>query len=379
MKEKIKALLSRLKQKWNSLGNYRWLVGGFILSLSIVLGVSAYAWVVGNRPTLGDTIDDLISLQVELPEPPQNKELPLDGALVTEAEYDRIMKYLPMAVMIENLVGVRPVSGLSKADLVFEALVEGGITRYMAVFLHHDVDEIMPVRSARSYYLDWLGPLDATYMHIGGAVSDNPRVTALPRIFNEGVKTYVNINGTWLRKPGVFAPHNAFTSTSRMKDAQDKKGWARSSTVKAWLFKDDELEQKRPAGEQAITLEWSLFGKNGYEVKWVYDHIGNRYFYEVAGSRQVDPATSQDVTARNIIIQLTNMSSANDQQGRIVYDTIGEGNAIIFRDGIAINATWKKLDVSTRTVYFDAEGREVEFNRGTTWVQIAPTDSVVTY
>ncbi|MCA9389869.1 DUF3048 domain-containing protein [candidate division WWE3 bacterium] len=382
MKYKIQNIIQKIKGKWITLGKKKQIVVVITLGVFLLVSVGGiYAFVQSRQPVaipINANTDDKNSVDVESPEPPENQELPLDGALVTQAEYDRIMSYLPMAVMIENSTTVRPVSGLSRADLVYEAVVEGGITRYMAVFLHHDAEEIMPVRSSRSYYLDWLEELDATYMHIGGAISDNPRAVALPRIFSTGVKTYMNVSGAWLRKPGVLAPHNAFTSTDRMKDVQDKNGWARSTKLRPWLFKDEAPQDERPS-EQTISLEWGSWGRNAYSVVWVFDPVGNRYFYEVGGVRQMDAKTGDDVSPKNVIMQLTGFSSANDQYGHVLYDTVGEGRALIFRDGKIIDGTWKKTALDARTIYYDENGDEMEFNRGLSWIQAVPTESVITY
>ncbi|MCA9397902.1 DUF3048 domain-containing protein, partial [candidate division WWE3 bacterium] len=340
IKQKLTVQYSKVQAKWNSLGAIRWFI--LAVSLLILVGiVVAIVWTLHQNSEGSITINsgDTNTVAVTSPEPPVTSQLPLDGALVTEEEYNRIMKYLPMAVMIENLQTIRPVSGLSRADLVFEALVEGGITRYMAVFLHYDVDEIMPVRSSRSYYLDWLEPLDATYMHIGGAISDNPRAVALPRIFAEGIKTYMNASGAWWRKSGIAAPHNAFTSTQRMKDVQDTLGWGRATTLSPWKFKDDNIHITEPTPEtegvivpeigQTIDLTWNGYGNNGYQVRWTYDKEFNYYPYAVGGVKQTDHATSEPITAKNIVMQYTVQTYANDGYGHILYDTVGEGGAII--------------------------------------------------
>lgn len=377
-----RSLRDRLKSiaaKWYALSRKKRIAIGVGLGVLLVgiIGVIFLA--------RGSTREEIVSqpedngISIAPPEKPANKELPLDGAVVTQDEYDAIMRYLPMAVMVENIISVRPVSGLSRADLVFEAMVEGSITRYMAVFLHHDVDEIMPVRSARSYYLDWVAPLDATYMHIGGAISSDPRINALSRITADGVKSYMNIYGSWWRRNDRFAPHNAFTSTSRMKDAQTQVGWSGPTQLKPWQFKEDAVANKRPESGRQITLEWGSRGQNGYDVRWVYDAIGNRYFYEIAGARQVDPATNEDVTAKNIVMQFTSVVPAFDRENHVIYTTVGSGRALIFQDGDVIEATWTKPNVNTRTTYKNSEGKEVQFNRGKTWIQVVPDDSIVRY
>jgi len=370
-------LTKRLAVRWRALGKRRWILVGIVLFIVIAGGVWAFSHS-GNFPVLNGGSDN-ISLVPAPPEKIATQELPLTGEFVTQEEYDSIMQYLPMAVMIENLSSVRPVSGLSRADLVFEALVEGGITRYMAVFHSQDVDEILPVRSSRAYYLDWMKPLDATYMHIGGAVSSNPLANALPRIASEGIKSYGNINGTWWRRSDRVAPHNAFTSTQRMKDAQNSQGWARKPDIPAWQYKDDVVQEDIPDIEKTIDIIWGSRGVNEYSVRWVYNPIDNNYIYEVGGVRQTDPVTNDDLTAKNVIVQFERVSPANDGSVRVVYETTGTGRALVFRDGTVVEGTWRKHNSSTRDRYFDSESHEVQFNRGRTWVVVVPNESQVTY
>lgn len=368
----------QLRVKWKTLGKWRWVV---VMVGVLLLGgiVTAFALRQNSQFSLTkNKTDDTVSLDISEPEKPSNKELPLDGSVVTEEEYDRVMKYLPMAVMIENLSTIRPVTGLTRADVVFEAVVEGGITRYMAVFHRHEADEIMPVRSARSYYMDWLPELDATYMHIGGAVSTDPRANALPRIPAEGFKSYSNQSSVWFRKSDRQAPHNAFTSTQRMKEVQDRLGWARNPQIQAWQFKDEAVAEVRPTTEKVIDVRWAG-STGGYFVHWVYSPTSNAYIYEVGGARQTDPLTQEAVTAKNVIVQFTNVTRASDNSGRLVYDTVGSGRALIFRDGVTTEGTWKKTELSTRTRFFDAESHEIQFNRGRTWIQVAPNNSEVVY
>lgn len=376
----VQAFKAKMVRVWQKSGNEKYAVLAVLLLVAI--GIPAYAFLQSGpteyviTPQPGEFDADL---EPESPSPPIiTKELPLDGTEVEEDVYNEIMQFLPMAVMIENSVGVRPVSGLSRADLVYEALVEGGITRYMAIFHRHDADEIMPVRSSRSYYLDWLAGLDATYMHIGGAISDNPRAVALPRIFNEGTLSYMNVYGSWWRRNDRFAPHNAFTSTTRMKDAQEKLGWARVTTLEAWAYKDDDGPAET-ANTTAISLSYGVSGSSSYSVDWAYNAEKNYYNYSVGGVAQTDPTTNEEVTAKNVIIVLTGLTAANDGYGHVLYDTIGSGRALIFIDGTVVDGTWEKPDLETRETFFDGEHREMQLNRGRTWIHFAPDNSVISY
>ncbi|MEK7519092.1 MAG: DUF3048 domain-containing protein, partial [Patescibacteria group bacterium] len=121
--------------------------------------------------------------------------------------------FYPVAVMIDNAGSARPQSSLQAASIVYEALVEGGITRFMAVFDQGDVKEIGPVRSARQYFLEWLAEYEAAYAHAGGSPE------ALTNIRRERIH---DINGIGSASNAFFrdstrpAPHNLYTSGMKM-------------------------------------------------------------------------------------------------------------------------------------------------------------------
>jgi hypothetical protein len=122
----------------------------------------------GGLPAIANQID-------EDPALPRTEACPLNGSLKTQQAKDAWSKRRPLAVMIENHEESRPQSGLSSADVVYEAVAEGGITRFMAVFLcpFNDI-QVGPVRSARTYFLDWVSEYNSLYAHVGGANTPGP-------------------------------------------------------------------------------------------------------------------------------------------------------------------------------------------------------------
>lgn len=294
----------------------------------------------------------------------------LDGVLVDPAQAN----FWPVTVMIDNMTTARPHSGLDKAGLVYEVLVEGGCTRFMAVFeASQRAEEIGPVRSARFYYLDWVKELDALYMHCGGSNE------SLGAIGTGGIKDIDQITGGsrfFWRDKNRYAPHNLFTS-SKLLDAAvlDSKLKDQKPAYESWKFKDDKSLEERTSDNKFIKIN---FSSASWLVEYSYDRENNQYLKSMAGKSHNDKVTGKQLTARNVVIQYVS-SRVTDAKGRLHMDAIGEGKALVFRDGEAIEGTWKKESREARTKFYNKDGKEIEFVRGQTWIEIVPPDRPVEY
>lgn len=292
---------------------------------------------------------------------------PLDGLpLAHGATSTRLF-----AVMIENHVDARPLSGLAAASLVFEAPVEGGITRLLAVFdSDRNASEIGPVRSARAYYLDWAGEFSAVYAHVGGSPEALDKIKA---------GDYFDLNEYWngqyfWRQNVRAAPHNVYTSTDLLAQAAANRGWnAVADNFGAWRF------EAPPAGAAAtstteVAIPWST---PSYAVSWRFDPVNQRYLRFVAGAAASDKDGKRE-TAANVAVAFTD-TSVYDEKGRLRVRTLGGGRAILFRDGQALEGAWRKEAVGERLRFYDQSGAEFVFRPGTTWVEVVPREIVVTY
>ena len=294
----------------------------------------------------------------------------LDGVLVDPEEAD----FWPVAVMIDNMTTARPHSGLDKAGVVYEALVEGGCTRFMAVYeTSQRADEIGPVRSARPYYLDWVKGLDALYVHCGGSNE------ALGAIGTGGIRDIDQITGAsrfFWRDKSRYAPHNLFTSSKLLDHAVLDSGLSdKKASYQSWKFKDDKVSEERPSDEKFIKIDFSSVS---WLVEYSYDRKNNQYLRSMGGTAHKDKITGKQYTAKNVVVQYVS-SSVQDAVGRLAMDTIGEGKALVFRDGEVIEGTWKKGSREARIKFYNTDGREVEFNRGQTWVEIVLPERPVEY
>jgi hypothetical protein len=311
-------------------------------------------------------------LLVDTPQEPRTEESPLNGLLFTKDEFAELKTKRPVAVMINNHADSRPQSGLSSADLVYETLAEGGITRHMAFFWSQGPSKVGSIRSARQYFLEWLSPYDPLYIHIGWADTDNPRTDARGNIIAYNIKD-VGITGYWQWvDSGRVAPHDKYNSVQFAWDYSETRGWDGFPTnLESWKFKNDEDADKRGDGYRYEIKFHNFYQNYGlYDSIWEYNPSTNSYKRWVGGQPHIDQETNTQITAKVVVVQETEMRSAGDSKGRIIVDTIGEGDAVILMDGKEIEGTWKKTDRMDRTTFYDENGKEIEFNRGRIWISV---------
>lgn len=308
------------------------------------------------------------------PEDIKDQESPINGELYTMEEMREMEKRYPLAIVVENHTAARPQSGINKADIVYEMLAEGGITRFLPIYWGEQADEVGPVRSARKYMVDILGGYDAIFKHIGWAESTGDTNTdAAAYIYNTNTKSFLWGGYHW-RSTDRVAPHNAYTSTLKLWEQAVDKGWGtKDSSLTAWKFKNDATLDDRPS-TAIINLGFGRSSSASYDVKWVFDRDTNMYKRECGGKTDVDKVTGVQIEVKNIIAQEVEKSypKLKDDKNRIILDIIGEGKATFFFDGKASEGTWEKSSRTSRTKYYDGEGNEVVLNRGKIWVELLP-------
>jgi hypothetical protein len=283
----------------------------------------------------------------------------------------------PVAAMIENSTAARPQAGLTSADLVYEIVTEGGITRFMGVFSQTYPEKAGPIRSARSYFLDYLSEYDGFYVHAGGSPA------ALSNIGNYDIKDYPHSNdGTYTRVPqaGVASEHTLFANIAKIfENSTTKKGWP--STMKtnfqSWKFKDPSATPD-PSGPIVID-----FSSASFKVVWRFDPSTNEYLRELAGVAHKDRETDEQIKAKAVITMNVSHSAnapyaGTGKESEWDMDTIGSGASNVFQDGKQINGTWKKPSRLERTRFYDESGNEIEINRGKIWVEVIPQEGSVT-
>lgn len=292
----------------------------------------------------------------------------IDGVFVEKGQEN----LYPIAISIENLVTVRPQSGLIKANLVYEALAEGGITRFLAIYAGgENVEEIGPVRSARTYYLDWAEEYKALYAHVGGSPD------SLSKIADYDIINLDQIRGDhsyFWRDSSQSAPHNLYTSMELLTYALRDREAPEKGDYKPWLFKEDLELNQRISEEKSIVIDFSTFN---YQVEYKYDKESNSYLRFNGGEAHLDKASQEQIKAKNVVVQY--VSTHLMDQSRLEMETIGEGKALIFQDGKTIEGTWEKEARGERTKFYNQDKEEIRFDAGQTWIEVLPTDREVIY
>ena len=282
----------------------------------------------------------------------------------------------PIAVMINNLNAARPYhSGLQDAYIVYEMIVEGGITRMMALFKDQDTARIGSVRSSRHYYLDYALENDAIYVHYGWSPQAQEDISKL------GVN---NINGLyddafWRDNTlNVDYEHTAFTSISKIMNVAKKKNYSLTSNRDLLLnYSSEEIDLSEMDGNisaSSVNIKYSNYVTTSY----VYNPNEKVYYRSVNDEPHKDYVTKKQYFAKNVIIAYMNSSNiVSDSKGRQNLDNVGSGNGYYITDGKAVPITWTKNSRKEQTVYKYKNGEEIVVNDGNTFIQNAPLNSAV--
>ncbi len=308
------------------------------------------------------------------PEEPRTEESPLNGMFFSKQEMDEMMDRRPVAVMINNHVDARPLSGLNSADIVIEANVESGITRLLGIFWSKAPEKVGPIRSLRQNYLEWASAYDPLLIHDGCAKTDDPRTNACGNVYTYGIKTITTIGAWRSNEGGRVAPHNEYSSVTNAWNYGERMGWDEfPSSIDSWDFKRDADIKDRGDQTHVKTIFHTRLTNGGlYDAEWIYDKSTNSYFRRIGGSPDIDTETNTQVTAKVVIIQEVKVIPSGDDKGRLITTTIGQGDATILQDGEIIDATWKKSSRTDRTMYFDTSNSPIQFNRGRIWIAMIP-------
>lgn len=284
------------------------------------------------------------------------------------------------AVMVNNVGVARPYqSGLQDAYIIYELIVEGGITRYLALFKDANVDRIGTIRSSRHYYLDYVLENDAIYVHWGGSEFAYGDIGKLG-INNVDGMTY---GGKYFWKDkslNVSTEHTAYSNTEKINAAVDKLKY-RKETNKDLLLdysaKSLDLSSYESAKDaNYVEVVYSGSVKNTYE----YDNENKVYKRSVNGKAHKDYVTKEQYTFKNILVyQVENVAIAGDYKGRQNLNNVGKGEGYFISEGKAVEITWEKSERGSQTVYkYKDTGKDLVVNDGNTFIQIQPKGKSIT-
>jgi len=281
-----------------------------------------------------------------------------------------MLTHRPLAVMVENLRPSRPQSGLSQADVVYEAITEGGITRFLAIFLQADPQVIGPVRSARPHFIDMAREYQAVYVHCGESYEALQILSGDSSLYNLDQMQY---DKPFWRDHARDAPHNLYTSAAKLHEYAMALRW--DSPVNPLPSFSSDLPL--PVGVPANQVEIHFPGAGDYRLQLVYNaQLGGYERYE-DGKLHVDRETQQPIIVRNIVIQrVPAMPYTDSTKGTFDVGMVGSGEGVFICGGVQLPITWKKPLMESITDFRLLESNsQVPFQPGQTWVEVVPTGS----
>lgn len=285
-----------------------------------------------------------------------------------EVKDEATVKRLVTAIMIENSPDARPQSGLKDAGIVFEAIAEGGITRFLALYQEARPGLIGPVRSLRPYYVDWLAPFDPAVAHIGGSAN------ALKEIRNgqyKDIDQFFNAGAYW-RASDRYAPHNVYTNSDRLDDLNKSKGFT-TSNFTPWPRKFESPSKAPSATKINIDVSSPTF-----DVRYDYDQASNSYIRSHGTGKHTDREAGQ-LTPKTVIVMNVPTHRGFEDGYREQMDTVGTNKAYIFQNGTVVEGLWHKPDRKGQIRFYDQLGRPIPLNAGQTWITVISTEKEVTW
>ncbi len=331
-----------------------------IVGLGLLLGISLWLWKGESKQELASS-EEASQEEVEpTPSPSPTPKLKI---------VDPDSKSRPIAVMIDTNVGNNNHVGLLDAYLQYEAVVEGGLTRIMAIFKDQDTSLIGPIRSSRHYFLDYALENDAIYAHYGWSPYAKTDIAAL-KVNN--INGMTNGGSAYWRDKTIASPHNVFTSieklTTRAKelkyDLTTDQGLVFDYSVDAIDL--DTMEDAVEA--DSVLVRYSPTQTRGY----TYDSKNQVYLREMNGSAHIDKQSKKQLSYKNVIImQIENITLDTKEHQDL--KNIKSGNGYFLTNGYSVPIKWSKSSRSSKTKYTYLDGSEIVLNDGRTFVQIVPT------
>ena len=276
----------------------------------------------------------------------------------------------PLSITVENSEGARPQSGLDKANIVYEVLAEGGITRFLAIYYDQDAEEVGPIRSARPYFVSKSLEHQAIYIHVGGS---EEAYNFIKEENIDDINEFVDFQPFW-RSTDRTPPHNLYTSTIKLRKEANKLGYIEMIKKQEYQFEIDRNEKLTGRETDSIVIPYN----STYTVSYQYQPESMKYIRFMNGEPHIDAKTKKQLAVDNIIIQFAE-TKIIDQEGRLAVDFVGKGTGLLFFKGNSTEITWEKPDLRARTLFLDKEGNRIALTPGNVWIQIVPSGLTVKY
>src|SRR5665213_984329 len=277
--------------------------------------------------------------------------------------------------MVENEIDARPQSGLDQAGVVFEALAEGGITRFLALYQDTQPSYIGPIRSARPYYVSWCMGFDCDYAHVGGSPD------ALADISSWGVNDLNQFyNGSaYERITSRVAPHNVYSSIASLNTLEDSKGYTTSN------FQGFPRKAAAPLKVPTATTLNLDIGTSEYNVTYTYNATNNNYVRSEAGQLMTNidsNGTLVQITPKVVIAIIVPFSQGALDASDAYYSNYavtGSGAAYVFQGGGVTVGTWQKTSNSAQITFTNDQSQTIKLDPGQTWITALTDSTQLTY
>jgi len=398
-------------------------LGLYLISTGVSWAAFSYLGGVGTSGSGGNNLTGLARERAKIAELPKDKECPINGGMFTKVEEDIWKDRRPLTVVIENHLDARPLSGLSRADVVYEAIAEGGITRLLGVFYCGASSQdfrVAVIRSARIHFINWAAEYgnNPIFVHWGGANTEcptcpggvKPKGTVAPEVdayaalyklgWTNGIygndfdgakatgypvlqrlanrlSSDPNYTIATEHTPALFIDEAYKEATKREFAYKDENGLAWDEGFESWSFADD-----APVGSpeyEKISLEfWS--NKSDYDVAWEYDKASNSYKRLNGGKAFVDwEFDNTQVAVKNVVVQFVGERGPVDRELHMFYENISDGDVLVFQNGTVIEGTWEKDTQLGRTKFYGEDEKEIRFVRGQIWIEAVPVGNDIVY
>jgi hypothetical protein len=304
-----------------------------------------------------------------VPQPPEPLRWPLTGLIAPSGS---AIRQRVVSVKVENSASARPQTGLQAADVVYETLTEGGVTRFNALFHSQVPGTLGPVRSARLSDLAIVPQYGALFVFSGASTFITGQ---LARTSIQNLSEDAGVTAIYHRSSDRRMPHNLYVSVPKARREGARRGWAKTQTVRPFKFGESGIDATPTVTRLGITVS------PVNRVVWTYDAAKRRYTRQTNGRPHVDMATGKALWARNVVViwAKTRELPHRDVAGSptLGITLIGTGQATVFRDGLRFDGKWTAT-ADAPPVFETSEGTRITLAPGNTWMEVVPTSLNIT-
>ena len=278
----------------------------------------------------------------------------------------------PLAIMFDNQYSARPQAGLIDADVAYEMLAEGLITRYMGIFYGNLPEHLGPIRSSRPYFLLKALEFNPFYVHVGGSMQALSDIKTYKMADIDGLTS-----GAFHRESHKKIPHNMYSEAQTLINDGLKRGYDESVEIDFLAFNPEFTPLVSDAQANEIKFVYKTptsSDKTGYYTTYKYSEVQNFYYRYTNEDAHLDEDTGRQLFATNILVQYVSQKVL-DSEGRLELGLVGEGKGMYYTGGLGVEVTWKKATVKDSTRFYNLDGNEIKLNPGKTWFQIMPKGS----